>query len=112
MLRSWKWKGRGAEMSTAKPKLAAVMSIFVRLLRIVRVPLFLVMYWLRGPIVGLCHLVSGLFLFCWLFSWYAFPEKPEMVWAFCIAGFVTFAVSWLYDFVLMAIAPHDIILMQ
>ncbi|MDR1935717.1 MAG: hypothetical protein LBS49_09115 [Candidatus Accumulibacter sp.] len=99
-------------MSTAKPKLATVKKILVRLFLIVRVPLFLVMFWLRGPIVGLCHMVSVPMLFCWLFSWYAFPEKPEMVWAFCVASFVTFALAWLYDFVLMAIAPHDVILMQ
>jgi hypothetical protein len=48
-------------------------------------------------------------LFLWLFTWYAFPEKPQMVWTFAAASFIAFVVQWVYDFVLMALSPQDMI---
>lgn len=84
-----------------------VKGLFIMLTFLVRWPVFLAMCWLRPPIVFVCNLVSIVGLMAWLFSWYAFPEKPEMVWGICIASFGAFFIAWAYDFILMAISPED-----
>jgi hypothetical protein len=65
------------------------------------------MFWLRPIVVMVCNLVSVPMLFCWLFSWYAFPERPKMVWGSAIISFVAFAATWVYDAILIAISPKD-----
>ena len=75
---------------------------------IIRLPIYLVLFWLRLPVVWLCGALSTLFLFAWLFSLYAFPNKKEMVWGFGIISFGSFFISWGYDWLLMCIAPHDL----
>ncbi len=80
---------------------------FAWLWLIIRLPVFLVMYWLRMPVIFLCNLISIPMLLAWLFAWYAFPDKTNMVWGFGTVSFLAFVVSWTYDFVLMAIAPQD-----
>lgn len=74
---------------------------------IVRIPLYLVLYWLRLPVMLVCNFVSIPALFAFLFAWYAFPEKTTMVVAFAVVSFGAFTILWVYDFVLMALAPHD-----
>lgn len=76
---------------------------------IVRLPLFFVMYWMRLPIVGICNLVSIPTLLAFLFSLYAFPDKTQMVWLFGITSFLAFFIAWIYDFILMALSPQDMI---
>lgn len=57
------------------------------LLNIVRLPVFLVLYFLRAPVVLLCSvLYLPLFLLA-LFAWYAFPEKPQMWGSFGVVSF-------------------------
>lgn len=73
----------------------------------IRLPAFLVLYWLRGPIVLVCNLIFGPFLVAWLFAWYAFPDKPHMVWGFATISFVAFVAAWVYDFILMFLSPQD-----
>jgi hypothetical protein len=92
------------------PKGSTVKAVFAWLFLLVRLPVFLVMYWLRMPIIFLCNLISIPMLLAWLFSWYAFPDKTNMVWGFAIISFVAFVFSWLYDFILMAIAPQDMMM--
>ena len=70
---------------------------------------FIVMYWLRAPIVGICNLISFPLLLLFLFSLYAFPEKTQMVTLFGITSFLAFFVAWAYDFILMALSPQDMI---
>lgn len=74
-----------------------------------RLAVFLVLYWLRGPVVLLCNLIFGPFLVAWLFAWYAFPDRPHMVWGFAAISFVAFVASWVYDFILMCLSPHDML---
>jgi len=95
------------KIKKAMPRASAVKSVFAWLFLLVRLPLFLVMYWLRLPVIFLCNLVSIPMLMAWLFALYAFPEKSAMVWGFGIASFSAFFVSWAYDFILMAISPQD-----
>jgi hypothetical protein len=76
-------------------------------LAVLQVPLFLVLYWLRLPVMLLCQLVSVPMLFAFLFTLYAFPDKTPMVVGFGVVSFVAFAVLWTYDLVLMALSPQD-----
>lgn len=92
-----------AEMLTA----SAVKSALVWLWFVVRLPVFLIMYWLRLPIIFLCNIISFPMLLAWLFAWYAFPDKTAMVWGFATVSFLAFLIGWTYDFILMAISPQD-----
>lgn len=89
------------------PKGSTVKTVLACVWLIVRLPVFLLMYWLRLPVIFLCNLVSIPLLFIWLFSLYAFPDKHAMVWGFGTISFGAFAIAWTYDFILMAIAPQD-----
>jgi hypothetical protein len=88
-------------------KRAVGVGVLYWVLGAVRVSVFVVMYWLRFPIVSLCNWVATPCLLAWLFSWYAFPEKTQMVWSFAGMSLAAFAVAWLYDVVLMALSPQD-----
>ncbi|MRK19124.1 hypothetical protein [Pseudomonas sp. JG-B] len=70
-----------------------------------RTLLFLVLYWLRLPIVGLLSILSVAGLFGTLFALYAFPEKTAMVWGIGSLSFLSFAVVYGYDFLLMKLSP-------
>lgn len=94
----------------AMPKAATIKGVLAWLLLLVRVPVFLVMYWLRLPVMFVCNLVSVPMLLAWLFSLYAFPDKHAMVWGFGIVSFAAFVMGWMYDFILMAIAPQDMMM--
>lgn len=76
---------------------------------VVRYPIFLVLYWLRMPVVLVCNLISIPALIAWLFAWYAFPEKPAMVWGFAVISLICFVIAWSYDFVLMLLSPQPMI---
>ena len=70
-----------------------------------RLMLFLVLYWLRTPVVFVCKFLSGLTLFCWVFSLLFLRDMPVMVWTFGLLSFLAFSVEWLYDMVLMVLSP-------
>jgi hypothetical protein len=91
------------------PRGATVKTLLSWALLLVRLPLFLVLYWLRLPVMLVCNLISGPLLLAWLFAWYAFPEKTVMVWSFATMSFAAFAVMWLYDLVLMLLSPQELI---
>lgn len=97
------------EIKNKLPQYGKIKGVFLLIWGAVRFPVFLVMYWLRLPIVSLCHLLSIPMLMAWLFAWYAFPDKTSMIWGFCLVSFTAFVVAWTYDFVLMALSPQDIV---
>lgn len=99
----------GDAIKRALPRAATLRGGALWLLRFVRVPVFLVMYWLRLPVQFIAGIISVPMLLAWLFSLYAFPDKTTMVWGFGFASFAAFVAGWLYDFVLMAIAPQDMV---
>lgn len=99
------------KIKAAMPMASTVKGILHWIWFLLRLPVFLVMYWLRLPVIFLCNLISIPMLFAWLFSLYAFPDKHEMVWGFGIISFVAFVLAWTYDFVLMAIAPQEMMRM-
>lgn len=94
------------KIKAAMPSASTVNGVIAWLWFAVRVPVFLVLYWLRLPVVLVCNLLSVPLLFAWLFAWYAFPEKHAMVWGFAVISLVAFVAEWLYDLVLMAISPQ------
>ena len=97
------------DSSDAVRPLALAWRVLWALLLLLRVPAFLLLYWLRLPVLFLCELVSLLMLLAWLFSWYAFPERPQMVWGFAAISFLGFAMAWLYDGLLVALAPPTVL---
>lgn len=70
---------------------------------------FLVLFWLRGPIVGLAGFLSVVSLIGFLVAFFFLPEKKEMVWGCGVFSFVSFAFVWGYDRLLMALSPVDMI---
>lgn len=81
--------------------------------RLLRLPLFLVLYWLRQPIVGLCNLVFAPILLAFLagvvFIDAASAHRP-VVWAFGDLSFAACALARLYDSILMALASEDVVI--
>lgn len=89
------------------PRREAFLRVLGFVWRVLRLPLFLVMYWLRGLVILLCGAVSVPALLLWLFSLYAFPEKTYMTWGFGVISFGSFVLMWAYDYILMALSPQD-----
>lgn len=79
------------------------------LLMVVRMPLFLMLYFLRAPVIVLCSMLYlPLFLLA-LFAWYGFPEKPQM-WGSCgVISLVSFMLMYVYDLVLSWLSPHELV---
>jgi len=82
------------------------------ILHFIRWFVYVLMMWLRAPIVLLCNVISGPFFFLWLFSWYAFPDKKPIVWGFCLLSLGSFSIMILYDTILLKIAPMNVILSE
>lgn len=97
----WAW------LKAAAPSRASLGGILSFTWTIVKLPLFLVLYWLRLPIMLLCNFISIPSLIAFLFAWYAFPEKSHMVAAFGLVSFAAFVILWTYDFILMALSPQE-----
>lgn len=74
-----------------------------------RTVLFLVLYWLRLPVVIVARLISVPMLFAFLFSLWAFPERHVMVITLGVTSFAAFALMWLYDSLLMLLSPTDVV---
>lgn len=106
----------GLDLNTDKtkraiPKIPPLKGVFAWLWLVVRWPVFLVLYWLRMPILMACNLVSVPLLFCFIFGMFALPEYyRSMVWGVGCMSFAAFALHWAYDSLLMWISPSDIII--
>ncbi len=96
------------KVKAAMPKASTIKGILSWVWLIVRLPVFLVLYWLRFPVVFICNIISIPLLIAFLFSLYAFPDKHAMIWGFGIVSFIAFVIEWIYDFVLMALSPQPI----
>lgn len=98
------------KLKAVMPKASTVRGFLAWVWLAVRLPLFLVLYWLRLPVVFLCNLISVPALLAWLFTMYAFPDKTHMVWGFGFISLGAFALAWLYDIILMALSPQDMMM--
>lgn len=70
-----------------------------------RYALFLVLYWLRGIVRGLCAFVSVVGIFTGGLAWFAFPEANNMAGSLLAVSFVAFVIMWTYDRVLLWLSP-------
>ena len=76
---------------------------------VVRMPVFLVLYFLRTPVMMVCSMLYlPLFLLA-LFAWYAFPEKPQMWGGFGVISLLSFVLMYVYDLVLSWLSPHELV---
>lgn len=98
-----------ARVTSAIAPTALAMVALRWLMRTLRLLAFLILCWLRLPVIFLMDLISIPSLFAWLFSLYAFPDKHAMIWGFGIVSFAAFTARWLYDAILMAIAPYEVV---
>ena len=74
---------------------------------IARIPVFWVMLWARIPLRLVLELLMPFAMFGFFFLLIAMPEKKDMIWTSAIISIGSLAVMWIYDMILMAIAPHD-----
>lgn len=86
-----------------------IKTIVLWLWCILRLPIYIVLLWLRLPVMFVCNILSVPLLIGWLFSWYAFPDKTNMVWSLGGASFIFFTAMFLYDYLLMLISPFEML---
>lgn len=99
-----------AAMRPSRPSLPALLAWLCRVLRL---PLFLVLYWLRLPIVGLCNLVSVPGFLCFLAGFFLVPSGAPirgLVWFLGGVSLAAFVMAWLYDSLLLALAPEGVVI--
>jgi len=96
-------------IKAAVPRRSAVRGIGAFAWACVRLPLFLALYWLRFPVAIVCRFFAMPVLLVFLFALYAFPEKKAMVASLGVASFLGFFGLWLYDLVLMALSPEEMV---
>lgn len=99
-----------AAVRLPRPSLPALLAWLWRLLRL---PLFLVLYWLRLPIVGLCNLVSVPAFLCFLAGFFLIPSGAPirgLVWFLGGVSLGAFVLAWLYDSLLLALAPEGVVI--
>ncbi len=94
------------------PLWAAILATLVGIGMVIRYPLFLVLYWLRFPVMLICNLISIPLLFAWLFALYAFPDKTAMIWGFGLVSLGAFVVTWIYDLILGFLSPTELTFMR
>lgn len=102
--------GRTRAVTLPRVSLAGVLA---KLWAVVRLPLFLVLYWLRGPVLFVCNLVSvfGLLAFLvglWISS--KAPQYSSMVWGVGGMSFAAFVFLLGYDSLLLRLAPDGRVL--
>lgn len=96
-----------------RPPRPTLPGLLAWLWRLLRLPLFLVLYWLRLPIVGLCNLVSVPALLAFLAGFFFFgSDSPHrhIVWVFGGVSFTAAALAWFYDSLLLALAPEGVVI--
>jgi len=99
-----------SKTTTSRPE-RVLTSLFVGVVwvwRVLRVPVFFLLYWLRLPVMFLAGLVAVPMMFAWLFSLYAYPELSYMHWGFGVISFVAFTIQVAYDVLLVWLAPYRV----
>lgn len=99
----------GDDVQPGIKKKEAIKRVLIWLWRIARWPLFLVIYWLRMPILMICNLVSVPAMLAFLFGLYALPEYRAMVWGVGGISFFAFTLHFVYDYLLLWLSPDGVI---
>jgi hypothetical protein len=103
----------GRIKATMRPQRLTLFGLLAWLWRLLRLPLFLVLYWLRPLIMAVCSLVSTPALLCFIASFFFIAgESPHraIVWVFGGVSFTAFALGWFYDSLLLALAPDGLVI--
>jgi len=88
-------------------------AIFRMIFLFIRLPIFFVLFWLRGIVVTISNFIGSITLFACFFCWFAHSYAPndpmfgKMIWPCAIASLCFFILGWLYDYVIMWISPQD-----
>jgi len=99
--------------ATIRPPRPTLPGLLAWLWRLLRLPLFLVLYWLRLPIVGLCNLISVPALLAFLAGLFfldASSTHRPIVWFLGGVSFTAVSLGWLYDSLLLALAPEGVVI--
>ncbi len=77
-----------------------------------RYVVFLLLYWVRGPLRFLLGLVAGGSLLVAPILWFGLssPNKVEILASVAAAGFAAFVLMWIYDSLLLRLSPEPIFL--
>lgn len=75
----------------------------------IRLTLFFVLYWLRMPITMVCSALSVLTFLAFLLSIGIFRDKPHIIFTLGAVSLVLFVVGWVYDAVLVALSPTEVV---
>lgn len=97
----------------AQRQRAGFLGVLLRLLSLLRLPLFLVLYWLRFPVLMVCNFVFVPALLAFLAGlWLSHhvPQYRAMVWGVGGLSFAAFVLRWAYDSLLIWLAPADFVL--
>ncbi len=90
-----------------------IWAFLYMLLVFIRLPLFFVLFWLRGIVLTISNFVGAITFFCWLFSWFAHSYAPTdpmfgpMIYPCAITSICCFVFGWTFDFLIMLLSPQD-----
>jgi len=73
-----------------------------------RLPVFLVLYWLRFPVAVVCKFVGGGGLLAAIIAYFVSP-MPKLLWGFSLISFAAFVFMWAYDLMLMHLSPQEMV---
>ncbi|MCC7684740.1 hypothetical protein [Janthinobacterium sp. FW305-128] len=83
-----------------------IKNVFLFIFKAMRLSLFLVMYWLRAPILMVGGYVSCFSLMALIISYIVHPVS-SMLWGFGLVSFFSFSLLWLYDYILIELSPNE-----
>lgn len=89
---------------------ALLVDVLAFLWAVVRMPLFMVLMWLRAPVLIMFNLLGSLASLCFVFGLLFFREKHSILWSLGGMSFAAFALRWAYDSLLLWLSPEEIIL--
>lgn len=77
---------------------------------VVRKLIFLVLMWLRTPILYVIHILGLLFTVGFFVALVCFRERHLMLWSLGGLSFIAFSMRWFYDSLLLKLSTEEIIL--
>lgn len=95
-------------MADKKAAAFRIASILAKVFLFFRKPLFLVLLWLRPLVLAMFNLLSFPCLLVSIAGWLTVGDMPQhqpIVWFIGAVSFAAFVGVWLYDAVLLRLAP-------
>ncbi len=92
----------------SRAKVGAILStVLVWSWRVLRLPLSLVLAWLRGPIVFVCKIISGPALVASLCVLVGYPSEHRLIYTLAAVSLFAFLVVRAYDCMLMMLSATN-----